>query len=260
MNTFANSLFALLFGWARGLIRQLWSDTVSGQFSGFFIWLGDHWVWVALGLILGCTVTDYLIWLIRWRPYLLWRAFFRRVSRFFRGHSRQFEQGYQSSVDIQLPLEQENYAPAEEMEPPMEETWNPEVWNQPSPPAEEAPQPAPVFSASEEREPRVRQFTPPQAYEAPPLYATARPVVGSFTVEAPILRRRRRSERYERRRQEWRDRLINGDGSEYELLDGLPPAVDRQQAFHEPVYPRQNMDGEDDYSAWQPGNGGPING
>jgi hypothetical protein len=29
------------------------------------------------GLIIGCTVVDYLIWMIRWRPYLLWRAFFR---------------------------------------------------------------------------------------------------------------------------------------------------------------------------------------
>ena len=114
MNTFANSLFTMLFSWAKRLIRHAWDDTVSGQFSSFFIWLGDHWVWVALGLIIGCTVVDYLIWLIRWRPYLLWRAFFRRVGRFFRGHSRQFEQGYDSSVDIRLTPEQETAAQAEE--------------------------------------------------------------------------------------------------------------------------------------------------
>ena len=259
MNTFANSLFAMLFGWARGLIRQLWSDAVSGQFSVFFIWLGDHWIWVALGLILGCTVVDYLIWIIRWRPYLLWRAFFRRASRFFRGHSRQFEQGYQSSVDIHLTPEQET-APPEEPEMPPEETWAPEVWEQPQPPVEEQPRPEPVFSARESGEPRARQFTPPQAYEAPPLYAAPRPVAGSFTVEMPALRRRRRSERYERRRQEWRDRLINGSAEDYEMLDGLPPAVDRQQAFHEPVYPRKNNGGEDDYSAWQPDGDGRTNG
>ena len=33
MNTFANSLFTVLFGWARGLIRQVWNAAVSGRFS-----------------------------------------------------------------------------------------------------------------------------------------------------------------------------------------------------------------------------------
>lgn len=260
MNTFANSLFTMLFTWAKGLIRHVWDDIVSGQFNGFFIWLGDNWVWVVLGLIIGCTVVDYLIWMIRWRPYLLWRAFFRRVGRFFRGQSRQFEQGYDSSVDIRLTPEQETAVPAEEAEMPLEESWIPETWGQPQPMAEEeAPQPAPVFSAAEEREPRPRQFTPPQGYEAPPMAAGPKPVAGSFAVETSAPRRRR-AERYERRRKEWRRRLMNGGAEDYELLDGLPPAVDRQQAFHEPVYPRQNRDGEDDYSAWQPDKVGRMNG
>ena len=252
MNTFANSLFSVLFGWARGLIQQLWNAAVSSQFSGFLTWLGDHWLVVVFGLIVGCTVMDYLIWLIRWRPYLLWRSFFRRVSRFFRRENKQFEQGYQSSVGIQLP-------PDQEAAPQAEDAWSEEAWSQPPEQEASAPEPQPVFSASREREHRARQFTPPQAYEAPPLYAAARQVTGSFTAEMPVARRRRRSEKYERRRQEWRDRLINGDAQDYEILDGLPPAVDRQQAFHEPVYPRQNTDGDDLYSSWQRPEGGVKN-
>ena len=249
MNTFAHSLFTLLFGWARGLIRQVWNAALSGRFSAFFTWLGDHWLWVALGLVLGCTVMDYLIWLIRWRPYLLWRAFFRRAFRFFRLNSRQFEKGYESSVGIQVTPEKEKE--------PQEEVWTEEAWAPPEPPPAEAPAVEPAFSFSAEQEPRARQFTPPLSYEAPPLYASARQVTSSFTAEMPVARRRRRSEKYERRRQEWRDRLINGDVRDYEMLDGLPPAVDRQQAFHEPVYPRQNTGGEDPYSAWQrPEDGG----
>ena len=120
--------------------------------------------------------------------------------------------------------------------------------------------PEPVFFTPAETEPRPRQFAPPQAYEAPPLYATARQVTGSFTAEMPVARRRRRSEKYERRRQEWRDRLINGGAADDELLDGLPPVVDRQQAFHQPVYPRRDED-EDLYSAWQrPTDGRSANG
>ncbi|MBR3742079.1 MAG: hypothetical protein IKN04_16765 [Clostridia bacterium] len=251
MNTFANSLFSVLFGWARGLIRRLWDNAVSGQFSGFFIWLGDHWLWVVLGLILGCTVMDYLIWLIRWRPYLLWRAFFRRVRRLSHRENRQFKRGYQSSVAIQVTPDREQDA--------QEDAWAEEAWAQPQPPAEEEPALEPIFSASMEKEPRARQFTPPQTYEAPPLFASARQVTGSFSAEMPVARRRRRSEKYERRRQEWRDRLINGDAQDYEMLDGLPPVVDRQQAFHEPVYPRQNTGGDDAYSAWQRPAGGSGN-
>ena len=251
MNTFANSLFSVLFGWARGLIRRLWDDAVAGQFSGFFIWLGDHWLWVALGLILGCTAMYYLIWLIRWRPYLLWRAFFRRVSRFFHGENRQFKQGYQNSAGIQAAPDREQDA--------QEEIWPEEAWDQPQPPAEEYHVPEPFFSDTKEKEPRARQFTPPQAYEAPPLFASARQLTGSFSAEMPVARRRRRSEKYERRRQEWRDRLINGDAQDYEMLDGLPPVVDRQQAFHEPVYPRKNTGGDDVYAAWQRPAGGSGN-
>ena len=154
-------------------------------------------------------------------------------------------------MGIQLPPEQEA-APREE------DAWSEEAWSQPPEQEAPAPEPQPVFSAFEEKEPRARQFTPPQAYEAPPLYAAARQVAGSFTAEMPVARRRRRSEKYERRRQEWRDRLLNGSAEDDEMLDGLPPPVDRQQAFHEPVYPRRNEE-EDVYSAWQRP-GGSVNG
>ena len=48
MNSFANSLFSLLFGWARTLIQHIWTAAISGRYGGFFTWLGDHWVWLAL--------------------------------------------------------------------------------------------------------------------------------------------------------------------------------------------------------------------
>ena len=252
MNTFANSLFSVLFGWARGLIQRVWNDAASGQLSGFLTWLGDHWLWVALGLAVGCTVMDYLIWLIRWRPYLLWRSFFRRFSRLLHREKRKdrerFEQGYQSSVDLTV-----NPEPRQARE--AEEAWQEEAWSAP-PPEEEPPAPEPVFFTPVEKDPRPRQFTPPQDYEAPPMRAAALPVAGSFTA-APAPRRRR-SERHERR--QWRDWLLNDDEAQYAMLDGLPPRVDRQQAFHEPVYPRQRKAEDDEFAAWQRPNDRDVNG
>ena len=68
--------------------------------------------------------------------------------------------------------------------------------------------------------------------------------------------RRRRSDKHTRRMPSWADRLINGDENEDRLLDGLPPAVNREDAFHEPVYPRRDpTPAPGPYAAWQrPGN------
>ena len=262
MNSFANSLFSLLFGWARTLIQQVWTSAAYGQYNGFFVWLGDHWMWLALVLCIGCTVMDFLIWLVRWRPYLAWRSALRRLARRLRGEtaesSRRFEQGYQGGVALDIPPEPasvqdsawEAEAEAEsaawqQIEPAQpfarfaQQANSADDWQQPEP-AED--------TAGTAAEIRQRQFAVP-GYELPPVYGSSRPMA-SFSSDMPTARRKRRSEKYERRRPEWREKLIKGDAEEDTLLDGLPPAVDRQQAFHEPVYPRQSG-GENPYSAWQ---------
>lgn len=272
MNSFANSLFSLLFGWARTLIRQVWASASSGQYNGFFVWLGDHWIWLVLILCLGCTVLDFVIWLVRWRPYLVWRTMFRRVVRFFRGDRRRFEEGYQGGVTLDI---------SHEPEKTPENPWNQEpltedtAWQTagtahtftravlqvedrqtqgvggagffPEPAYDPGPASA-YANADETQEPRQRQFIPP-AYELPPIYASSRQMT-TYTSDMPAARRKRRSEKYERRRPEWREKLIKGDEEEDALLDGLPPVVDRQEAFHEPVYPQRT--GENvPYAAWR---------
>ena len=66
---------------------------------------------------------------------------------------------------------------------------------------------------------------------------------------APVPRRRR-SEKPVRQKPAWTDKLMIREVEEDSILDSLPPAVDRQKAFHEPVYPMQNYTGAD--TGWQP--------
>ena len=68
--------------------------------------------------------------------------------------------------------------------------------------------------------------------------------------EASAAPRRRRSEKYDKKKPAWTNKLMIPEVEEDSLLDGLPPAVDRQQAFHEPVYPLQSHTGAD--TGWQP--------
>lgn len=220
MNTFSNSLFTFFFGWARRLIESVWNAAAEGRLGGFFTWLGDHWLILALILVLGGTALDFLIWLIRWRPYLVWRSTLRRLGRRLRGEhvdsQRRFAKGYSDGVDLGAPV---------------------------TPPEPEA---APQAAAPAYYPPLMDEFSAPrQPQETPALREDI-----SMPEEGEI-RRRRRSERHETprrieafpraetpRKPLWRPRFPSlEDRDEEQMLDGLPPAVDRQQAFHDPVYP-----------------------
>ena len=214
MNTFSNSLFTFLFGWVRTLIESIWNAAAAGKFSRFLTWLGDHWLFLALWIVVLCTAADFLVWLIRWRPYLVWKTQLRRLSRFLRGEKvdgrRRFSRGYQEAVDMGFS--------GPETPPPERQP----LFQQEAPPAWQ-----PEYQESyvpEEEEPLAEEFESP-AYDVP--------------ADQPEARRRRRSKKHEQKtRSVWRQRLAApDDDAEDGLLDGLPPAVDKEQAFHEPVYP-----------------------
>ena len=269
MNSFANTMFAMLFGGIRSVIQRVWGAAAEGRLSGFFTWLGDHWLWVALFLCIACTAVDFLVWVIRWRPYLVWKTWLRKLRRLFRGERKRekmFERGYREAL---VPVHiAEGPAPAAPRTDWPEEQWEeqqeipapqtpeeypvyPQPAGQPAPeadvpavqfemPAYPAQEPAAVFSAPqpENPAPRGRAFPPPTAYEAPPMELPERPA-SVYGAEPSYASRRRRSERHEKKRGEWQKRLAAITQDDVGMLDGLPPAVDRQDAFHEPVYPHQ---------------------
>lgn len=215
MNTFSNSLFTFLFGWARSLIEGLWNAAAEGRLSGLLSWLGDHWLGLVILLCLAGTAVDFLVWIIRWRPYLVWRSTLRRWGRALRGErvdgQRRFSRGYRDAVDLDLPAESG-------MAGAQDRYWEHEA---------QAPSPAPAYG-----QPVMEEFSA----------AGRREENGEdWADEAPEERRRRRSEKHGQpvRKPLWKPRFNVLPGEEEGLLDGLPPAVDRQQAFHEPVYPTQ---------------------
>ena len=55
----------LLTGW-------VWDFFQADRSEGFLAWFSDHWVKLAFILIILGAVADWLIWMIRWRPYWLW--------------------------------------------------------------------------------------------------------------------------------------------------------------------------------------------
>ena len=222
MNAFSNSLFTFLFGWARTLIEGVWNAAAEGRFSAFLSWLGDHWALVAALLCLICTAVDIVIWMIRWRPYLVWRTKWRRFCRLLRGEridsQRRISKGYQDGVEIDVQAMQPKQSPAPEWTPEFEQ--------------------APASGADNERSWNDDAYVPqpgqPYVYFQPD---------SDIASEMPPARRRRRSDKHDTppRRPAWHKRLTAADQEEDTMLDGLPPAVNREDAFHAPVYPTTPM-------------------
>lgn len=251
MNSFANSLFSLLFGWARSIIQHLWSASTSGHFSAFFSWLGGHWLWLTAVLILCGTLVDILVWLFRWQPYLVWQTKARRIRHWLKGKAapqRRFEKGYQGGVGGVALDEPQQEKPSE----PEEENWKASESFKESEGGffthsftEVLARDAMLNSTAQERQGRAKQD---KEYK-PPLLVTESWLSGAYRKkdDAP---RKRRSEKYDKKKPTWANKLMIPEVEEDSLLDGLPPAVDRQRAFHEPVYPIQNHTGAD--TGWQP--------
>ena len=71
-NGLVQKLIELLLSWMRLLTGWVWDFFQADRGSGFMAWFADHWVKLAFILIVVGAIVDWLIWMIRWRPYWLW--------------------------------------------------------------------------------------------------------------------------------------------------------------------------------------------
>ena len=80
MGTLADSLFAVLMSWVRSLVNAIWALFTSDH-TTMLEFFGKNWMVIALVIIAGGLVIDWIIWLLRWQPYHLWAQRVRRLLR-----------------------------------------------------------------------------------------------------------------------------------------------------------------------------------
>ena len=71
-NQFAEKLVEVMLSWMRLLVNWFWALFRSGAPSGLSKWFAGSWKGVVVTLMLGGVLIDWLVWMIRWRPYWLW--------------------------------------------------------------------------------------------------------------------------------------------------------------------------------------------
>ena len=69
---FTQSLVEILLSWMQLLTSWVWNFFQADKAGGFLNWFANNWMHIALVLIIVGLIVDWLIWMIRWRPYWLW--------------------------------------------------------------------------------------------------------------------------------------------------------------------------------------------
>ncbi|MCL1965437.1 MAG: hypothetical protein FWF69_10360 [Firmicutes bacterium] len=77
MSGIGSVIYTILLGWMRGLVDWIWSMVSSGGPGSVTQWFLTNWKFWLLVLIVGGLVVDWLMWVVRWRPYRL--LFGRRI-------------------------------------------------------------------------------------------------------------------------------------------------------------------------------------
>lgn len=74
---YSNTIVSGMLSWLRGIAN--WAINLfnlSGERSlSMLTWFSEHWIGMLVTLIILGLVIDWLVWIIRWRPYWVW---FRR--------------------------------------------------------------------------------------------------------------------------------------------------------------------------------------
>lgn len=78
MGSFANSLFKIMLGWLQTAVSAIWSAFTSQNGSSLFNWIGEHWILTAAVLCCAGLAADLIVYLLRWKPYKVWKSFLTR--------------------------------------------------------------------------------------------------------------------------------------------------------------------------------------
>ena len=121
MGTLADSLFNVLMSWVRALVNSIWALFTTDHMT-LLEFLGKNWVMLVVIMLAAGLVIDWLVWLVRWKPYHLWA---RRVRRFL--HLPSPEEEEEEERKQRKKAKRQPSAPAEEeqWDESDEEQWLP---------------------------------------------------------------------------------------------------------------------------------------
>lgn len=248
MGSFANALFRGMLGWLQGIVSAVWSAFTSDKGGSFFTWIGKYWIPIAALLCIIGLVSDLGVYIVRWKPYKVWKSFFSRKKQ-------------EDDIPERRPLRYD-HAPAERKpvfpeHRPTAPAHEPEVKASEPEPAEEYKESdftrwepetkaETVYSEPTKTDEAIPVTVTPAGYRVPADSPYRRPqsVPASVQEQAedthgvrqetgktqPVLYRRRRRLNV--------SELFGDPEEEIRSFDAPQNVINSQEAYHNPVYPR----------------------
>ena len=70
---YTNALVNLTLGWLKGLANWVLKlFNLAGSGGSPLLWLSENWLKLLIILLIIGVALDWLVWMIRWRPYWVW--------------------------------------------------------------------------------------------------------------------------------------------------------------------------------------------
>ncbi len=253
MGSFANTLFRVMLRWLQGIISAVWSVSTSDKGDSLLTWIGKHWIPIVTILCIIGLVCDLGVYIVRWKPYKVWKSFFfrkkeedvepipeRRPLMNERPVIRRAQPAPIQPVSVQKAPEPAEPEPEEVYKPTDFSRWEPEG------PKEEKTYPTPreavpvTVTPAGYRVPADSPYRRPQP--AAPVQEKETEAVSAEKQETgkaqPVLYRRRRRINV--------SDLFTDPEEELHPFEAPQNVINSQQAYHEPVYPRGWKKSEDE--------------
>ncbi len=70
---YANAVVNVMLGWLKGLANWVLKlFNLAGSGGNPLLWLSENWLKLLIVLLIAGVAIDWLVWMIRWRPYWVW--------------------------------------------------------------------------------------------------------------------------------------------------------------------------------------------
>ena len=70
---YTNAVVNIMLGWLKGLANWVLKlFNLAGSGGNPLLWLSENWLKLLILLLVAGVAIDWLVWMIRWRPYWVW--------------------------------------------------------------------------------------------------------------------------------------------------------------------------------------------
>lgn len=237
MGSFANTLFTIMLGWLQTAASAIWSAFTTENGGAFLQWIGRNWIVIAAVLCVIGLALDLGVYLLRWRPMRVWKSFINRLRHKEEVNDEEIPAAEAPASGRLFQREEEPTPPAESKPVTMgteQEDFSRWITEEPEPETEKV-QRKPIITGAGYTVPADSPYRRPAEPAADGI--SAEPVQDEYPPEETETRPEVMTQRKRRRRLIVSD-LFNDPEEELYQYEMPQQLIDKNKAYHQPVYPK----------------------